>query len=229
MSDIFDEVSADLRRDRATQAWERFGRYVIGTGVGIVLLVAAIIGYQSLNAAQEEAASERFDGLNEALADITSYEQRLALNESFMAAEGGGYQALAMMQAGFDAAENGDTETALALFDKLSTRGDLPISVRDFNRLQAAIVLLNTSASVEDIEARLGRLLVEGNNLRPSAREVLALAHVQKDALLEARRLLGEQLADPLVNNLSRERARIILSIVNGKLGPQANATSDAD
>ena len=63
--------------------------------------------------------------------------------------------------------------------------------MRDFNSLQAAIVLLNTGASVEDIEARLGRLLVAGNNLRPAARETLALAHMQKDMLLEARRLLS--------------------------------------
>jgi len=229
VSDIFDEVSADLRRDRATQSWERYGRYVIGAGVGIVLLVAAIIGYQSFTAAQEEAASERFDKLNEALSTLTVYDLRRVLNENFIAEEDDGYQALAMMQAGFDAAENGDTETALALFDKLTTRGDLPVSVRDFNRLQAAIVLLNTGASVEDIEARLGRLLVAGNNLRPAARETLALAHMQKDMLSEARRLLSEQLADPMVNNLSRERARIILSIVHAKLGPQAKENADAN
>lgn len=229
MSDIFDEVSADLRRDRATQTWERYGRYVIATGVAIVVLVALIIGYQSYKTAQEEAASERFDALNEALSNVTSYAQRHELNKSFIDAEGDGYQALAMMQAGFDAAENGDTETALALFDELTTRGALPISVRDFNRLQAGIVLLNTGASIEDIEARLGRLLVEGNNLRPSAREVLALAHMQKDGLLDARRLFGEQLADPMVNNLSRERARIMMSIVNSKIGPSAKTNTDAN
>ena len=37
---IFDEITADLRRDRMADAWAKYGRYVIGGAVALVLLVA---------------------------------------------------------------------------------------------------------------------------------------------------------------------------------------------
>jgi hypothetical protein len=68
--------------------------------------------------------------------------------------------------------------------------------------------------------------LVDGNDMRPLAREVLALAHMAHDQLLDARAVLNEQIEDPMSNNLSRDRARIMLSIVEQGLGsPSAAAT----
>jgi hypothetical protein len=222
VSDIFDEVSAELRRDRASLAWKRYGRYVIGSGVAIVLLVSAVIGYQSYTQARAEAASARYDELVTVLAETDSFEQREQFVNAFIDAESGGYQALAMMRAGFDAKENGDSETALSLFDELSTRGDLSPALRDLARLQAAVTLLDNDASVEDVESRLARMLVGSNQMRPAAREILALTHLRHDSLLTARTLLVEQLADSISNNLTRQRAGILLDIVNTKLGPNA-------
>ena len=54
---IFDEITADLRRDRMAGAWAKYGRYVIGLAVAIVMLVAGVIGYDALRTGQREAAS----------------------------------------------------------------------------------------------------------------------------------------------------------------------------
>ena len=45
---IFDEITADLRRDRMADAWAKYGRYVIGSAVALVLIVAGVTGYAAL-------------------------------------------------------------------------------------------------------------------------------------------------------------------------------------
>ena len=229
MSDIFDEVNAELRRDKSSMLWKQYGRYLIGGAVGVVVLVAAVTGYNGWNASRQEAASERYNALVEAIGDTSDGEARTALTNEFLAQSNGGYDALASFVSAFDLAQNGDFDGAVARFDALSSRGEIPLSLRDFARLQAAIVLLDSQASFEDIEARLGRLLVEGHDLQPMAREVLALAHMGNDQPLAARTFLLQQLEDPLSNNLSRDRARIMLSIVNAELGLIETSTSPQD
>lgn len=226
MTDIFDEVTAELRRDQSSALWRRYGRYVIGAAVAVVLIVASVIAYDSWKTAGQEAASERYDALLRTLEETPAGDAREALIEQFLAQNNGGYDVLASFVSAFELAENGDKLAAVARFDGLAARGDVPLALRDFSRLQSAIVLLDANASFEDIEARLSRLLVDGNDMRPLAREVLALAHMAHDQLLDARAVLNEQIEDPMSNNLSRDRARIMLSIVEQGLGsPSATAT----
>ena len=102
----------------------------------------------------------------------------------------------------------------------MAARGDLAPPMRDFARLQAAIVQVNQKASADDIAARLARLFDDENALRPIARDILALAYFTKDAPLKARELYSEQLADPDATPFSKQRAQIMLSEVEAKLRP---------
>src|SRR4029079_17960726 len=58
MTDIFTEVDEDLRRERAKKLWERYGVYVIGAAVAIVIVVA---GYKIWEAWQARIAAESGD------------------------------------------------------------------------------------------------------------------------------------------------------------------------
>ena len=223
MSDIFAEVDADLRRDRWQALWDRYGLLVIGGAVGIVLLVAIIVGYRAFQQSQNEAASLRYEALLQQIGEEEVGAQFEALS-SFAREETNGYGVLAAFGAARVAAENGDFTAALAGFDALAARGDLARPMRDYARLQAAIVLVNQKASADDIAARLARLFDEGNALRPVARDILALAYFTRDAPLKARELYVEQLADPDATPFSKQRARIMLSEVEAKLRPSSQA-----
>ena len=211
MSDIFAEVDAELRRDKWQSMWDRYGLLVIGGAIAIVLIVAIIVGYRTYQTSQNEAASVRYEELLQQLGDEESADET-ALFGAFAEQENNGYGVLAAFSAARASAEAGDYT--------LAARGDLARPLRDYARLQAAIVLVNQTANADDIAARLARLMDDGNAFRPIARDILALAYFTKDAPLKARELYSQQLADPDATPLSKQRARIMLSEVEAKLRP---------
>ena len=219
MSDIFAEVDAELRRDKWQSMWDRYGLLVIGGAIAIVLIVAIVVGYRTYQTSQNEAASVRYEELLQQLGDEESADET-ALFGAFAEQENNGYGVLAAFSAARASAEAGDYTNALTGFDALAARGDLARPLRDYARLQAAIVLVNQTANADDIAARLARLMDDGNAFRPIARDILALAYFTKDAPLKARELYSQQLADPDATPLSKQRARIMLSEVEAKLRP---------
>lgn len=231
---IFDEITADLRRERLADAWTKYGRYVIATAVGIVLLVAMIIGIGAYRDSQQAAASLRYDALQTQLAEADADEKIVRLL-AFGEAEHNGYGALAQLAAALGQAEQGQYDNALMGFDGLIDNGALPDSMQDFAALQAGIVLLDSGGSLDEIERRLDDLLDDDNRLLPMAREVMALAYSSHDKPLEARDLLMQQIGDAGVSSLSRARAEIMLQNVKGGLLalplplPEADAEEKGD
>lgn len=219
MTDIFEEVTADLRRDRMSEAWDKYGRYIIGIAIAIVVLTSANIFYSSYQKAQNEAASLRYDAMQAELADMDA-ASRLARLAAFGAAEDNGYGVLARFAVAHGAVENGDSEAALAAFTALADSGNVPDSLRDYANLQAAIVLLDNQGGLSDIRARLDDLLDDDNGFLPIARETMALAHMRDDEPLEARQLFQAQINDPNASSLAQQRATIMLDKLNVSLAP---------
>jgi hypothetical protein len=214
---IFDEITADLRRDRLAVAWDKYGRYIIGLAFAIVVLVASVIGYDALRTGQREAASVRYDALLTQIAEAEA-DEKITRLLAFSAAEDNGYGALAQFSAALTQAEEGQYDNALDGFDALAGRRALPDSLRDFASLQAAIVLLDSGGSLDDIKDRIDDLAEDENGLQPMAREIMALAFSAHDQPLEARDLLMQQIGDSSVNSLARDRASIMLQSVKGGL-----------
>lgn len=230
MSDIFDEVTAELRRDNAAAAWDKYGPYVIGAAVAVVVTVAGVVGYDSYAAAQEEAASLRYDAALEEVAD-SDPQVRIDALQAFAAAEDNGYGVLAEFTAALELAAGGQNDAAQAAFDRLADDGRLPDSLRDLAALQAAVVLLNSGGALEAIELRLDPMLTPEHGLRAMARETMAMAYMAHDKPLQARDQFKAQLADPQISTLTGERANIMLQSLGAVLTPPPPAalSTDAD
>lgn len=228
MTDIFEEVSAELRRDRMQTAWDTYGRYIIGLAVAIVVITAASIGISGYSTSQDEAASSRYDAMRASLTDLDTQAQLSALTE-FAAAEDNGYGVLARFSVAYLHVEDNNTAAALEAFDGLSADGSVPDGMQNYARLQGAIVAINSGAALEEIEARLENLMDEDSGLLPMARETMALAYMRDDRLLEARDLWLAQLADANASSLARERATIMLEkISTGLVSSSAEAADPA-
>ncbi len=63
MSELFDEIEAELRSDRLKAFWDRYGSTIIIALVAIVVLVAGTNIYSSYRTSQNIKASERYEAL----------------------------------------------------------------------------------------------------------------------------------------------------------------------
>lgn len=227
MTDIFEEVSAELRRDRMQTAWDKYGRYIIGAAIAIIVITATNIGLSNYWTSQDEAASARYDAVQAGLTDLDT-AARLSALQTFAAAEDNGYGVLARFSMAYIHIENNDRAAALAVFDGLADDGGVPDNLRDYAQLQGAIVALNEGAALADIEARLDDVLDDDNGLAPAARETMALAYMRDDKLLDARELWLAQIADTNASSLTRERAEIMLQKISTALvSPADTAAQD--
>lgn len=217
MSDIFDEVSAELRRDNLQAAWDKYARYLIGAAVGLVVLVAGYVGTTTVIDQRNASASARYDVMLTTLAEDDGAANITTLM-AFATAEDNGYGALARFSAALEQARRGDNAAALENFEIVADNGGLPDTMRDLAALQAAVVMLDREGDLVKIESRLRDLLDAGNGLQAMARETLALAYMANDLPLKARELFRAQLNDPTATSLTRERAAIMLQSVSGSL-----------
>jgi|DEB0MinimDraft_10_1074344.scaffolds.fasta_scaffold122814_2 hypothetical protein len=219
MSDIFQEVEQELRRDRLQSLWDRYGILLISGAIGLVLIVASVEIYQAWRTARNEASSARYMALLEQTQEASEAD-RAAAFETFITEEQGGYRVLAQFQLAADQAEKGDWEAAARGYEAIAANGQLPIAVRDYANLQAATVSLSHVA-VEDIEARLKRMLTSSSGLQGAAREVMGLAYLVADQPIMARDILQRHLDETASTPPMRVRAEVLLNEANHALRSQ--------
>ena len=127
MSDIFQEVEEDVRRERYAQIWKQYGNYIIA---GAAVLVAAVAGYQAwqrYDLTQRQQISDRFGQATQA-----AQTGNLPKAESDFAAltkdAPTGYATLAKFQLAGTYLAQGKRDPAIALLRELVASSDPIIS-----------------------------------------------------------------------------------------------------
>lgn len=216
MSDIFQEIDNELRRDRLSRFWDQNGLVIIVASVALVLVVAVSVIFSSWRASQNEASSERYEQLLERL-DDASIDEKVSALEAFIREEDRGYKVLSQMRLAALMAESGDYEAAARMFEEVAANGQLPLAVRDYATLQAGAALVSVVAPA-DIEVRLSKILQNQHGMRGQAREILALSYLLADQPLQARDLLLVHLDTTAVSQAMKLRANILLDEALKKL-----------
>lgn len=173
MSDIFREVDEDIRQEKYRRLWDRFGPWVIGVAV---LIVVGTGGYRGWLYWQETRSQSAGDTFQEAikLSEAQNYEEAAALYGELEDALGG-YPALAQMRRASDLARSGQTEDAIAAFDAISADSSLLAGLRHAATLRAGFLAVD-SQPYDAIADRVEPLTGETDPFRASAREILALS-----------------------------------------------------
>src|SRR5947209_6292457 len=178
VADIFDEVSEDLRADRARQLLQRYGYLLI---VAAVLVVAGVGGWKWWQAKQrteqEAVAAAYLNASREASTPVEapSPARADALDAfSRMAANGPeGYRTLARLRAAALKVSAGDLPGALALWDQVSADTSADAQLRDL----ANLLWVQHQVDAGDpaaVQGRLAPLVAPGNPWRPLALECQA-------------------------------------------------------
>lgn len=220
MSDIFREVDEDLRHERYKRLWDRFGVYVIGLAVLIVVGVGGYKAWEWWERSQAQATGDRFLSALE-LSDAGKHEEAITALEAIAAAGSGDYPMLAVFRSAGEEAAAGNTEAAVKDYDAIVARRDLPPLVGDLARIRAAMLLSDTLGP-EELQSRIGDLADTGNPWRHSAREILGLAAYRVGDYATARKYFNEIADDQESGQGVKQRAQLMLGLIQSREGPPA-------
>ena len=228
MADIFHEIDEDLRRERFNRLWTRYGAYVIGLAVLIVLAVAGWRGYEWWKLQRDQAAGAQFEAALQLAADGKTAEAEAA----FQALEKdgtSGYRALARFRAATELAKT-DAAKAVAEYDSLGKDPSIAPLMQNVAQVRAALLLVDT-APLADIEGRMKPLDTPEGAFRHSAREIIGLAQYKAGDFKAATDTFSAILNDGQTPPGLRRRAELMRTLAAASIpvpAPAASATPPA-
>jgi len=181
VSEFFDEVDEEVRREQLKRLWERYSVFIVGAAVLVVAAVAGWRGYQYWQNQRAVQAGAAF----EAAVSLSEQNKHTEAEAAFakLAAEApGGYRVLARLRAAAEASV-ADPQAAVKLYDAIGADPGVGQTEQDLARTRAAALLID-SAPYEEIRQRLEPLTGAGRTFRHTARDLLAFSawHAKDDA-----------------------------------------------
>lgn len=215
MSDIFQEVQEEYRREQMSQAWTKYRLPIIGAAAGLVLAVAAYQGWSYWHASQVEASSRQFEAASSIAESQAGQEGAAAASFGKLANDGvAGYPFAARLQEAALRAAAGDAKAAVTLYDRIADDSGDHIFA-DYARVRAAILLVET-APLAEIKKRLDPVAASESPWRISAEEFLGYAHWRAGDKKEALRLFDLIKANPQASDGTKRRATELSALING-------------
>ncbi len=226
MADIFHEIDEDLRRERFNRLWTRYGAYVIGLAVLIVVAVAGWRGYEWWRLQQDQAAGAQFEAALQLAADGKTAEADTAFQQ--IEKDGTpGYRVLARFRAAAELAKT-DRAAAVADYDALAKDPAISRLMQNVAQIRAALLLVDT-APFADIEGRVKPLDTPEGAFRYSAREIIGLAQYKAGDYKAATDTFTALLNDGQTPPGLRRRAELMRTLAAASMplpAPAAASTS---
>ena len=173
MSELFDEVNEDVRRDQLKKLWDRYSIYIVAGAFLIVAAVGGWRGYQYLETKKAAEAGLAFDAAVE-LSEQNKHAEAEAAFTKLAATAPSGYRMLARLRAAAEVASR-DPQAAVKMYDDISADRSIGAAEQDLAKIRAAGLLLET-ATYPNMLRRLEGAAKPEATFRHSARELLALS-----------------------------------------------------
>ena len=187
MSELFDEVDEDVRRDQLKKLWDQYSIYIVAGAFLIIAAVGGWRGYQYLEAKKAAETGAAFDKASELSEQNKHAEAETAFND-LAAKAPAGYRTLARLRAAAEAASR-DSQAAAKMYDDIAADRSVGAAEQDLARVRAAGLLLETS-DYPNMLTRLEAAAAPGSTFRHTARELLALSAWRANDTTAARKWL---------------------------------------
>jgi hypothetical protein len=211
VSELFDEVDEEVRREQLKRLWDRYSIYIIAAALLIIAAVGGWRGYQYLEAKKAAEAGAAFDKAVE-LSEQNKHAEAEAAFTDLAAKAPSGYRMLARMRAAAEVA-NRDPQAAAKLYDDIAADRSVGATERDLAKVRAAGLSLET-ASYPSMLQRLEPATVPGATFRHTARELLALSAWRAGDTAAARRWLDLIASDGETPPSLRSRAEALQALL---------------
>ena len=213
MSDIFNEIDEDIRRERYQKLWKTYGKFLILAVILFFVLAAIYITWTNY-----------LDNLKQKEGEIFSNSLELIENESWEAASlklsnlynssSSGYRSLAKLQHASVLVKNNKIDEAIIIYRDLINDEKSNIIYRDLARY---FVIIHTFDIAEDSEIieNLAYLLEEGNPWYYPARELEGFRLLKLGNYKESKRIFLSLSEDIEVPSGIRMRSAEMLTYLN--------------
>ncbi|MBA3676944.1 MAG: tetratricopeptide repeat protein [Sphingosinicella sp.] len=223
---FYREVDEELRRERLSGWWQRYG---IAAIVGILVLFAVIGGAIWWNNQQRQQAGERGEQLAQIFKDIQAGKtQGLDTRLDQLANEGSpGYRAAALLTKADLAIQAGNDTAAIAGFKSVADDGDIPEPYRNLALIRQTAIEYDKIAPGEVIR-RLQPLAQPGNPWFGSAGEMVAGAYLKQNQPQRAAPIFAAMAKDESIPQTLRTRAIQMAGALGVDAVTEAPASSGA-
>lgn len=210
MSDIFQEVDEEVRREQLKKLWDRYGYLVVIAAVLVVAAIGAWRGYQWWEAKKAAEAGAAFEAAS-TLAEAGKHGEAEAAFAKVAVDGTSGYRHLARLREAAELAQT-DAKAAITLYDKIAADGAVGPVLQDLAALRAGALMIDT-ASFAQAQQRLEPLTADGRTFRHTARELLALAAWRTGDSATAKRWFDMIIADIQTPAATRNRVEMLMAL----------------
>ena len=211
MSEFYDEVDEEVRRDQLKKLWDKYSIYIVAVALLIIAGVGGWRGYQYVEAKKAAEASEAFNRASE-LSEQGKHEEAEKAFADLATKAPYGYRLLSRFHAAAEVASR-DPKAAAKMFDDLAADSSIGGEQQELARIRAAGLLVD-SATYPEMKQRLEPDTVPAAAFRHSARELLALSAFRANDTNSARLWLDQISADTDTPPSLRSRAQALQALL---------------
>ncbi len=211
MSELFDEVDEELRREQLKKLWDRYSIFIVGAVVLIIAGVAGWRGYQYWEGKRSAEAGAAFEAAA-TLAEQNKHTEAEAAFAKIAAEAPSGYRTLARLRAASEVALR-DPQAAVKLFDAIGSDSTVGQSEQDLAKTRAALLLVDT-VPYDEIRQRLEPVTAAGRAFRHTARDLLALSAWRANDMAATRQWVDLIMNDAETPSSIRTRAEALQALL---------------
>jgi hypothetical protein len=214
VSDIFQEVDEEVRREKLQQLWERHSNLIVALALLVVLAVGGWRGYEWWETKKAAESGAQFEAAI-TLAEAGKQAEAQAAFAKIAQDGSSGYRTLARFR---EAAELAKTDPAAAakLYASLAADSSLDRALRDLAAVREGMILVD-SAALAEFTAKLEPLTTADRPFRHTARELLALSAWRNGDTAAAKRWLDLIATDADTPAGTRARMDVLMTLSNDK------------
>lgn len=211
MTELFDEVDEEVRRDQLKKLWDRYSILIVAVAVLIVAGVGGWRGYQYLEAKKAAEAGAAFDAAVE-LSEANKHAEAEKAFADLATKAPAGYRILARLRMAAEVATR-EPQAGAKLFDEIAADRSVGAAEQDLARVRAGQLLLDT-ATYPDMLQRLEPATTPTSTFRHTAREILALSAWRGGDSTAARKWLDLMANDAATPPGLRSRAEALQALL---------------
>jgi hypothetical protein len=211
VSELFDEVDEEVRREQLKKLWERYSIFIVAGAILIVAAVGGWRGYQYLEAKKAAEAGAAFEMAAE-LSEQNKHAEAEAAFTRLAATAPYGYRMLSRLRAAAEVATR-DPQAAAKRYDDIAADRSVAAPEQDLARIRAAGLLLDTT-SYNNMLQRLEPATAPAATYRHTARELLALSAWRANDAVATRQWLDMIANDGATPASLRSRAEALQALL---------------